>query len=83
MNEYLKCFGQLVVIYSLFTSFCHSVLLIAFSCMHADLQPYILFADGGNGTIYHSNLNGSGIQQLVTGLPRPLALDFDYRYSAF
>ena len=55
----------------------------SFLFMHADLQPYILFADGENGAIYHSNLNGSGIQQLVTGLPRPLALDFDYRYSAF
>ena len=47
--------------------------------MHADLQPYLLFADGDYGTIYRSNLNGSGIQQLVRGLPSPIALDFDYR----
>ena len=43
---------------------------------------YLLYADGGIGTIYRSNLNGSDIQQLVTGLPRPIALDFDYRYNA-
>ena len=49
--------------------------------MHADLEPYLLIADGDDGTIYHSNLNASGIQQLVTGLPRPIALDFDYRYN--
>ena len=47
--------------------------------MHTDLQPYLLFADGEHGTIYRSNLNASGIQQLVTGLSRPIALDFDYR----
>ena len=43
------------------------------------MQPYLLFADGEHGTIYRSNLDASGIQQLVTGLPRPIALDFDYR----
>ena len=47
--------------------------------MHTDLQPYLLFADGDYGTIYRSNLNASGIQQLVRGLPYPFALDFDYR----
>ena len=47
--------------------------------MHTDLQPYLLFADGDHGTIYRSNLNASGIQQLVRGLSRPIALDFDYR----
>ena len=50
--------------------------------VHADLEPYILFADGGRGTIYRSNLDASGIQQLVIGLPLPRALDFDYRYNA-
>ena len=50
--------------------------------IHADLQPYLLFADRDYDTLYRSNLNGSGIQQLVTGLPNPGALDFDYRYSA-
>ena len=48
--------------------------------IHADLQPYLLFADGDHGTFYRSNLDGSGIQRLVTGLPYPGALDFDYRY---
>ena len=48
--------------------------------IQADLRPYLLFADRDNGTIYRSNLDGSGIQQLVTGLPHPSALDFDYRY---
>lgn len=62
-------------------TFFHSVLLISFSCVHADRQPYLLFADGENGAIYHSNLDGSGIQALVIGLPRPIALDFDYRYN--
>ena len=47
--------------------------------IHTDLQPYLLFADGDYGTIYRSNLNASGIQQLVRGLPYPFALDFDYR----
>ena len=47
--------------------------------MHTYLQPYLLFADGDYGTIYRSNLNASGIQQLVRGLSRPIALDFDYR----
>ena len=47
--------------------------------MHTDLQPYLLFADGDYGTTYRSNLNASGIQQLVRGLSRPIALDFDYR----
>ena len=50
--------------------------------VHADLEPYLLIADGENGSIYHSYLDGSGVQQLVTGLPRPIALDFDYRYNA-
>ena len=50
--------------------------------MRADLEPYLLIADGENGSIYHSYLDGSGVQQLVTGLPRPIALDFDYRYNA-
>ena len=45
-------------------------------------EAYLLYADGGIGTIYRSTLSGSGIQQLVTGLPRPIALDFDYRYNA-
>ena len=45
-------------------------------------EAYLLYADGGIGTIYRSDLNGSDIQQLVTGLPRPVALDFDYRYNA-
>ena len=49
--------------------------------IHADLEPYLLFADGDYGTIYRSNLDASGIQQLVTGLPHPSALDFDYRYN--
>ena len=50
--------------------------------MHADLEPYLLIADGDDGTIYHSYLDGRGVRQLVTGLPRPIALDFDYRYNA-
>ena len=50
--------------------------------MHADLEPYLLFADGEYGAIYRSNINASGIQQLVRGLSRPIALDFDYRYNA-
>ena len=50
--------------------------------IHADLEPYLLFADGDYDGIYRSNLDGSGIQQLVTGLPHPSALDFDYRYNA-
>ena len=49
--------------------------------MYADLEPYLLFVDGDYDSIYRSNLDGSGIQQLVTGLPYPLALDFDYRYN--
>ena len=44
-------------------------------------EAYLLYADGGIGIIYRSELNGNGIQQLVTGLPRPIALDFDYRYN--
>ena len=50
--------------------------------MHADLEPYLLFADGEYGAIYRSNINASSIQQLVRGLSRPIALDFDYRYNA-
>ena len=50
--------------------------------MHTDLEPYLLFADGEYGAIYRSNINASGIQQLVRGLSRPIALDFDYRYNA-
>ena len=49
--------------------------------IHADLEPYLLFADRDYGIIYRSNLDASGIQQLVTGLPHPRALDFDYRYN--
>ena len=44
------------------------------------MEPYLLFADY-SGIIYRSNLDGSGIQLLVTGLPDPAALDFDYRYN--
>ena len=44
------------------------------------MEPYLLFADY-SGIIYRSNLDGSGIQLLVTGLPHPAALDFDYRYN--
>ena len=50
--------------------------------MHTDLEPYLLFADGEYGAIYRSNINASGIQQLVRRLSRPIALDFDYRYNA-
>ena len=50
--------------------------------MHADLEPYLLIADGDDGTIYRSYLDGRGFRELVTGLPRPIALDFDYRYNA-
>ena len=50
--------------------------------MHADLEPYLLIADGDNGSIYRCYLDGRGVRQLVTGLPRPIALDFDYRYNA-
>ena len=60
----------------------HNFLSFAFSCMHADVQPYLLFADGENDAIYRSNLDGRGVRQLVTGLPHPRALDFDYRYNA-
>ena len=44
------------------------------------MEPHLLFADY-SGIIYRSNLDGSGIQWLVTGLPDPAALDFDYRYN--
>ena len=57
-------------------------LLIVLASMHADLEPYLLFADREYGAIYRSNINASGIQQLVRGLSRPIALDFDYRYNA-
>ena len=50
--------------------------------IHADLEPYLLFVDGEYGAIYRSNINASGIQHLVRGLSRPIALDFDYRYNA-
>jgi len=46
-------------------------------------QPYLLFADGNFGIIFRSNLNGSGIEVLVPGLPGPFAIDFDYRYTYY
>ena len=55
---------------------------IVLALTHADLEPYLLIADDSNDTIYHSNLDGRGVRQLVLGLPDPFALDFDYRYSA-
>ena len=55
--------------------------LLSSLAIHADLEPYLLFADGIYDTIYRSYLDGSGIQWLVTGLPHPAALDFDYRYN--
>ena len=85
MCQAFTCATEIAVLQSIYyqcSQLFHSVLLIAFSCVHADLQPYLLFADGENGAIYRSNLDGSGIQQLVRGLPRPIALDFDYRYNA-
>lgn len=60
-------------------NFCCQLFFVLSCFTHTDLQLYLLFADGEHGTIYRSNLDASGIQQLVTGLPRPIALDFDYR----
>ena len=66
-----------------FNFFLTFFLFLLFSlAIHADLEPFLLFADGDYGAIYRSNLDKSGIQRLVTGLPRPIALDFDYRYNA-
>ena len=58
--------------------FCCCLLALAWH-IHIGLQPYLLFADSYFNNIYRSNLNGSDMQPLVGDLPRPFALDFDYR----